>query len=155
MKRDFVVRSVAACSSESVRPMSIDEDGIHRLVHGFYGAIRDDALLGPIFNREISPERWPEHLEKMCSFWSSVLLRSNRYDGRPLPPHLALAELSDDHFQRWLDLFRRAACQAFDEAGASAVTALAERIAHSFRLAIAFHRGDNALHTHRQVAGRE
>ena len=34
----------------------------------------------------IKPEAWPRHLGKMCDFWSSTLLRTGRYDGRPLPP---------------------------------------------------------------------
>jgi len=154
LKDDLSVRSASAYPVEGDRPGSIDEEGIRQLLHGFYAAIRDDTLLGPIFNREIAPERWPVHLEKMCGFWSSALLRTSRYHGRPLPPHLALTELSDDHFQRWLDLFRQAAYRAFDKTGASAVTALSERIAHSFRLAIAFKRGENAMHIYRQVAGQ-
>src|SRR5437762_11002542 len=134
MDRSLGVRIVSASDAEDAIPQSIDEAGIRRLVHGFYDAVRLDPMLAPIFGREIAPERWPLHLDKMCAFWSSVLLRTGRYGGRPLPPHLALAELSDRHFQRWLGLFRAAAVEVFDEAGAAAVVSRAERIAHSFRL---------------------
>jgi len=141
MGNTLPVRIVSSSSVDEMVPPSIDEAGIRRLVHDFYSAIRRDPTLGPIFGREIAPERWPEHLEKMCNFWSSILLKTGRYAGRPLPPHLALTELSDRHFHQWLELFRLTARQTFDDSGAALVVARAERIAHSFRLALSFHRG--------------
>ncbi len=123
----------------------LDEDMIRAVVHGFYDKVRADDLIGPVFNRVIAPEAWPDHLAKMCDFWSSTLLRTERYVGRPLPPHLAIPDLGEDHFRRWLALFRdtvRALCPA-------GVAALfmdrALRIAHSFRLALAFHRREDVL----------
>lgn len=129
----------------ALRPGStVSEETIRRLVHGFYAAVRDDPLVGPVFDREIAPDDWPVHLDKMCGFWSSVLLKTDRYEGRPLAPHLRLPDISDAHFTRWLMLFRQTARETFDTKGAMAVIALAERIAHSFRLAIAFHRGQDS-----------
>src|SRR5690606_29079126 len=86
-------------------PEVLDETMIHAVVHGFYDQIRSDDLLGPIFNNAIADADWPHHLAKMCDFWSSTLLRTGRYDGRPLPPHLAIPELGEHHFRRWLKLF--------------------------------------------------
>ena len=128
----------------SITRADIDEERIRRLVHGFYGAVRNDPLIGPIFMREITAERWPVHLGKMCAFWSSVLLRTDRYDGRPLSPHLRMPDLSDTHFQRWLELFRTTARETFPLEAAAIVIGLAERIAQSFRMSIAFHRGGDA-----------
>jgi len=143
MDSSLPVRIVSAFEADDAMPQSIDETGIRRLVHGFYDGIRRDPLLGPIFGREIAPERWPGHLEKMCAFWSSILLKTRRYDGRPLPPHLALADLSDAHFQRWLTLFSSAAGNVFDADSAAVVVSRAERIAHSFRLALSYRRGED------------
>jgi hemoglobin len=70
-------------------------------------------------------------------------MKTGRYNGRPLPPHLALAELSDVHFHHWLELFRSTAKEVFDSPAAAIVIARAERIAHSFRLALSFHRGED------------
>lgn len=126
-------------------PETLDERMIHDVVHGFYAEIRKDDLLGPIFNAAIEPDAWPRHLGKMCDFWSSTLLRSARYEGRPLPPHLAIPGLGEAHFRRWLTLFRatvRSICPA-DVAALFMERAL--RIAHSFRLAIAFNRGEDAV----------
>ena len=132
-----------ALSPAALAGAPLDRDGIRRLVHGFYAAVRDDPLIGPVFERQIAPERWPQHLDKMCAFWASVLLRSSDYDGRPLPPHLALPDLSTAHFQRWLTLFRATARDVLDERSAALAIGFAERIALSFRMALAFHRGED------------
>lgn len=47
------------------------------------------------------------HNDKMCDFWSSSLPRYERYEGRSLPPHLTIAELSDGHFELWLSVFHK------------------------------------------------
>lgn len=127
-------------------PTLTDENEIHALVHGFYDAVREDALIGPVFTREIAPDEWPVHLAKMCDFWSSTLLKTGRYDGRPLPPHLKLSgELTDLHFHRWLTLFRETARRVMNPRGAEAAIVMAERVAHSFRLSLAFHKGEDTL----------
>lgn len=130
-------------SLNRIPPASVDEDGIQRLVHRFYHMVQKDPVIGPVFLRQIAPERWPDHLATMCAFWSSVLLRTDHYEGRPLAPHLTMPDLSDAHFECWLGLFRTTAKEVFDEDGALMVIAFAERIAHSFRMAIAFHRGED------------
>jgi hemoglobin len=143
MDSELRPRSATASPLDGAALSSVNEESIRRLVHGFYDAVRRDDVIGPIFLRQIAPERWPHHLDKMCAFWSSVLLRTHRYDGRPLPPHLRLPDLSDAHFARWLGLFRVTAREVFNGEDAARIIALAERIAHSFRLAVAFHRGED------------
>jgi hemoglobin len=125
-----------------IPPQGVDEDGLKRLVHAFYARVRQDPELGPLFDREVAD--WPAHLDKLTNFWSSTLLKTRRYDGRPLPPHLRLPEISDAHFARWLGLFRETARDVMPELGADAAIAMAERIATSFRMAIAFHRGEDS-----------
>lgn len=126
-------------------PDVLDEAMIHAVVHGFYDDIRKDELLGPIFNRAIADEDWPHHLGKMCDFWSSTLLRSGRYDGRPLPPHLAIPELGEAHFRRWLTLFRATVRRLCPPDVAALFMDRALRVAHSFRLAIAFNRQEDTM----------
>ena len=124
-------------------PEALDEAMIRAVVHGFYDDVRRDALLGPVFNGAIAPDEWPAHLEKLCDFWSATLLRTGRYGGRPLPPHLRLPELGDDHFRRWLQLFRDTVERLCPPEIASLFMDRALRIAHSFRLAVAFNRGQD------------
>ncbi|MCG5479396.1 group III truncated hemoglobin [Sinorhizobium alkalisoli] len=126
-------------------PDILNETKIHAIVHGFYGKIRKDNLLGPIFNGAIAPEEWPVHLAKMCDFWSATLLRTDRYEGRPLPPHLAIPELEEVHFHRWLSLFRATVETLCPPEIADLFLDRALRIAHSFRLAIAFRRGEDSM----------
>ena len=126
-------------------PQDFDEKLIHTVVHAFYDKVRRDELLGPVFNSRIPADQWPTHLNRMCDFWSSSFLRTDRYDGRPLPPHLGIAELSDAHFERWLELFHQTVNECCSPASARGFYDLARRVAHSFRLAVAFHRGEDTV----------
>jgi len=124
-------------------PVALNEEVIHDVVHGFYDKIRKDDLLGPIFTQRIAPDAWPHHLATMCDFWSSTLLRTGRYHGRPLPPHLRIPQLSEQHFHRWLQLFRSTVRKHCTPDVAALFLDRALRIAHSFRLAIAFNRQED------------
>ena len=112
----------------------IDEAMIGRLVRTFYREIRADAVLGPIFNARIS--NWDDHIEKLCAFWSSVVLMSGRYHGQPMQAHVALA-VQRPHFDRWLDLFERTAIETCEPRAAAHFVARARRIADSLELGIA------------------
>ena len=73
------------------------------LVDRFYAKVRKDEALGPVFAGAIAD--WPEHLERMSAFWSSVMLTSGRYKGNPMAAHLKLKTVEPKHFERWLELF--------------------------------------------------
>jgi len=103
------------------------------LVHNFYGKIRADAVLGPIFASRISD--WPPHLVRMVSFWSSVALMTGSYHGAPVPAHAHLP-VTWAHFERWLTLFRATAHETCTPAGAAHVIERAERIARSLNMAV-------------------
>ncbi|MET3582105.1 hemoglobin [Mesorhizobium robiniae] len=126
-------------------PDVLDERMIRCVVHGFYDEIGRDELLGPIFHDRIDPGDWPRHLAKMCDFWSATLLRTSRYEGRPLPPHLAISGLGEAHFRRWLKLFRATVHRICPPEVAALFMDRALRIAHSFRLAAAFSRGETTM----------
>jgi hemoglobin len=79
------------------------EEEVFRLVHAFYGRVREDAVLGPIFNAHVKD--WDSHLGKMVDFWSSALRGTARFRGTPMPKHIALPGLSADLFRHWLALF--------------------------------------------------
>ena len=124
-------------------PAALDDAMIRAVVHGFYADVRRDPLIGPIFNAAIAPEEWPAHLAKLCDFWSATLLRTDRYGGRPLPPHLRIPGLGEEHFRRWLTLFRDTVQRLCPEDVAVLFMDRALRIAHSFRLAVAFSKGED------------
>jgi hemoglobin len=124
-------------------PHALDEALIGAVVDTFYDRVRADDVLGPIFNARIAPDAWPLHLERMRDFWSSVLLRTGRYAGQPLRPHLEMDEVEDKTFERWLALFRQTVEDACDPETAARFMEMAQRIARSFRMALAFHRGES------------
>jgi hemoglobin len=82
---------------------------IEILVNNFYTKVKQDSLIGPIFN-DVAKVNWDEHLPKLYDFWSDLLLGEDSYRGRPFPPHVPLG-LEPSHFERWLFLF----CQTVDE----------------------------------------
>lgn len=121
----------------------VTEAMIRAVVHGFYGRIRDDALLGPIFAGVIgSGENWDRHLGKMCDFWSSVLLMTGRYEGRPMPAHIRIPGLDAAHFGHWLALFRATVSELCPPAAAALFADRAEKIAASLLQGVRFARGE-------------
>lgn len=117
----------------------VDEAMIRVLVDTFYERIRADAELGPAFTREIAD--WRPHLEKMYDFWSSVVLMTKRYNGRPVPAHVKIEGLDRSHFARWLALFEGAAREVCPPDAAALFIDRAHRIAQSLQLSMDFHRG--------------
>ena len=71
------------------------------------------------------------------------LCRTGRYQGRPMPKHIAIPELSDAHFVRWLALFRDTVEELCPPEVAALFVERAERIGYNFRLRIAQFRGED------------
>lgn len=126
-------------------PQGLDEALIRRVVYRFYDQARDDEVIGPVFRSHVPDERWDAHLDTIVDFWSSSLLGTGRYDGRPLPKHLAISELEDRHFRRWLALFRRTAEELCPPDVAALFVERSERIAASFRINIKMARGEDLV----------
>jgi hemoglobin len=110
-----------------------NETNIRALVEAFYGHVDDDALLGPIFARELTG-RWDEHLAKMTTFWSSLVLGSKQYRGNVQEAHRPLADIEPRHFARWLSLFLNTVEQRYEPAAAVQFMEPALRIAQSLQL---------------------
>jgi len=119
-------------------PLTPTESQIEDLVATFYARIRTHATLGPIFERVIGPD-WSAHLKLMCDFWSSVMLTSGRYKGRPIPAHVRIGGIEPVHFAQWLALFETTAHELFAPDLARSFAEKARRIAESLKLGFAFH----------------
>lgn len=107
----------------------IDEATIRTLVDTFYDSVRSDDLLGPIFARHVAD--WSMHLPKMYAFWSTVVLRTGRYAGRPLEAHQRLPGLTQNHFDRWLALWTEAVACVVPTSSRDAYLIPARRMAAS------------------------
>jgi hemoglobin len=124
----------SAIIADIVARTGIDDAMIERLVRAFYGRIRKDALLGPVFEARIVD--WEPHLQRMCAFWSSVALMSGVYSGRPMEKHLPLP-VDARHFDRWLALFEETAREVCPAAAAEHFIERAHNVAQSLELGIA------------------
>ena len=117
----------------------VNEASIERLVRAFYERAREDAVIGAIFNTSVAD--WEHHIANITDFWSSIVLRTGRYGGRPMRPHLMLP-LRSEHFDRWLMLFESTARELFSAEVAAVFIDRARRIADSFEMGIASTRGE-------------
>jgi len=124
---------------EAKRQILILED-VQLLVNTFYGKVREDNLLGPIFNARIQ-DRWPEHLQKMYAFWETLLLDEHTYHGRPFPPHATLP-VEHQHFERWKALFTETVDSIFTGEKADEAKQRAAAIAKMFEMKVEHFRGN-------------
>lgn len=113
------------------------EAQLARLVDAFYAKVRADDVLGPVFNSAVND--WPEHLEKLAGFWSSVMLTSGRYKGNPVAAHARHpGTIRPEMFERWLALWTATAAEILSANDADLIRVKAERIAESLKLALFF-----------------
>jgi hemoglobin len=118
----------------------IDDAFISQLVEHFYGAIREDALLGPIFASKIRD--WPLHLARMKDFWASIMMESGRYSGNPMQKHIAIGGIEAAHFERWHALWGQALMEiAPNAAVGERFREAAQRIGESLLTGIQIKRG--------------
>jgi hemoglobin len=117
---------------------------IKMLVDSFYTKIREDELLGPIFNERIA-DRWETHLQTMYQFWDNLLFGNNTYHGRPFPPH-ATMPIDLEHFERWLMIFASNIDEHFEGPKADEARFRATNIANVFYHKINTMRGGHDPH---------
>jgi hemoglobin len=78
--------------------------GLMQLLRHFYADVRQHHEIGPIFLAQIHD--WPAHLEKIADFWSGATGGPANYSG-PMPQRHFSLGLEAQHFEAWLDLWRR------------------------------------------------
>ncbi len=113
-------------------------DDVKFLVDTFYGKVRKDEFIGPIFD-DVIQDRWSEHLEKMYRFWQTVLLGEHTYTGRPFVPHMKLP-VEKEHFDRWLELFFETVDELYTGQKAELAKWQGNRMAEMFQLKIDYFR---------------
>ena len=122
----------------SPSPELCTEAEVAELVTTLYAKVRDDAILGPIFERHVAD--WNVHMPKMIAFWSAALCGSKNYRGNPMVVHRALPDLTQSMFERWLDLFHESASLLPNRAMAKRASELSQRIAQSLWYGYQLHR---------------
>ena len=119
---------------------SLDE--IKVLVDTFYGKVREDDMLAEIFEARVQG-RWEVHLEKMYTFWQTVLLEEHTYRGRPFPPHMQLP-IEKEHFECWLSLFHETVDSLFTGEKANEAKWRAGKMAEMFYAKITYIRNSSS-----------
>ena len=112
-----------------------DRRDVACLVNMFYDRVRDDELLGPIFD-DVAHVDWGSPAEDV-RLWDSVLFGTATFESTPLITHRTLARktpLTDAEFNRWVALFQNTVDDLFtgtiaDQAKQSGVR-IASRMEH-------------------------
>jgi len=112
---------------------AITPSSIVQLVDTFYSRVREDAVLGPVFEERLAGH-WHEHMPRMYAFWTKVLLDTGEFQGNVFGKHMALSGIGREHFVRWLTLFRMTAIEVFGTEDSAAAVVVANRIASSLQL---------------------
>lgn len=81
---------------------------ISLIVNEFYTKVREDALLGDIFNNQI--QDWDFHLNRITNFWDQILFQTRKYVGNPMETHVKVDKhanysIEPVHFGKWLELW--------------------------------------------------
>jgi hemoglobin len=112
-----------------------DRDDVSFLVRTFYAKVRNNIILGPIFNDIV--QDWEKHLEHLTDFWEMVLLQSGPGAGKfnPIPVHKEVDDhtqnkISEFHFNNWLELWFETIDQHFDGEVAEYARAHAQKMAY-------------------------
>lgn len=119
--------------------MELQEDDIRRVVRAFYAEVQKDDMLAPVFATRIGAGEWEAHMDHITNFWSSIFLKTGRFNGNPMRKHLGLETITPAHFTRWLELFEAVSNRLLENPKAAAMQGMANRIAQSFQMGLAFH----------------
>lgn len=123
-----------------------NREDVNHLIRQFYGQVREDDLLGPIFNRHLTSEsEWEEHFVTLTNFWESNLFIVKNYQGNPMRAHLNVDRnegntLSQEHFGRWLQLWLSTVDELYTGDRANQVKEKARNIASFMFMRIFNHR---------------
>lgn len=87
-------------------------ESITQLVHGFYGDVRQDPLLGPVFEQALQGQ-WDAHLQRLVDFWSTVALGTRSFKGDVFGKHMVLEGITPAHFSAWTALWQQHTSRVF------------------------------------------
>jgi hemoglobin len=73
-------------------------DKLRILLRNFYGTVRADPVLGPIFEQHV--HNWTAHIENIANFWSTQTGGPALYRGG-MGKHFSLG-IQPAHFELWL-----------------------------------------------------
>lgn len=111
-------------------------DDIKLVVDTFYGRVKENELLNPVFESVVQGN-WQPHLEKMYRFWQTILLYEHTYSGSPFAHHAPLP-IHAEHFEAWLTLFNQTIDELFEGERASEMKMRANKMGEMFQYKLAY-----------------
>lgn len=115
-----------------------NKDDIKLLVDKFYDKVKANSVIGPIFN-DTAKVDWENHLPKMYSFWSGLLLGEHGFSGNPMQKHIELSKqtsMTEIQFSEWLLIFTQTIDELFEGEKADEAKTRAANIARLMLLKI-------------------
>lgn len=125
----------------TLQPAPFTDAEIDALVETFYAKVQQHHRLGPVFQKAVGDDGWPEHLATLKRFWAGVLQGTGGYKGSPMAVHQRVEGLTEGLFTPWLGLFHLTCAELFDAPRAALVGAKAERIAQTLKRGLSFRPG--------------
>lgn len=124
-----------------------NRDDVQLLVETFYKKVRQDKVLGPIFNTIITD--WPTHLTLLTDFWETQLFLKRKYYGNPVTAHQEVDDkmnhsITSEHFGLWLNLWFATIDELFEGDTAWIAKNRAQKMSTMLFMQIFQHRGNTA-----------
>lgn len=120
-----------------------DKADIKIFVDAFYKKVRIDPMIGPVFAARIPNNHWSPHLERMYSFWHTILFGVSDYRGNPFAKHEQLP-IQARHFERWIRLLTETIDALFVGVKAEEVKMRAAKIGAVFQAKLAYIQANNS-----------
>jgi hemoglobin len=111
-------------------PVSLDEKSIASLVDRFYGRAKTPG--SGRFSTQPSATAGPSTWPRSPISGTSVLLASDRYKGSPMMAHLEIPQMDQQHFNRWIELWREPTAEVFGPEISQALVAKASTMGERF-----------------------
>jgi len=122
-----------------------NKEDVKLFVDTFYNKVRIDPTIGPVFAAAIpSDDHWPAHLERMYSFWNTVLFAVRDYRGNPFAKHATLP-IEARHFERWVALMTETIDEIFEGEKAEEVKMRASKMSLLFQSKLQYIRNNSSF----------
>lgn len=123
-------------------------EDINEIIRKFYGQVRDNDILGPIFTKAIPEEEWDFHMEKITDFWDSAVFGSMSFKGNPATSHVNLDQknnykITQEHFAIWLNHWNETINENYEGEIAENMKMRARKMAAGLYLGIWHHKPDD------------
>ncbi len=109
---------------------------LEKLMVSFYGKALKDDVIGFFFT-EVVALNMDTHMPIIVDFWETVVFNKTKYHGNTFGVHEHIHQLSafrDEHFLRWVSLFKQTVDALFEGDKAALIKQRAESIATVMRI---------------------